>query len=208
MLSQPSMHAPLIEPAASNITAMFDARADGGSAPDSSAMPLRGATDAAVRLICMTPLDRRSGSAEFLQGLAEWASGRPEIAVELFWAGEGIMRAVLAAQPNPPNLVQHFAGRLELQAAVDLLSRCQALVLPRMSELSKAAATYALLSGVHVVCGEMRRRKWGVLQGQANLHYYSRRRCETLRPILSEALAAPVPVAADLACLKAANYAA
>ncbi len=165
-------------------------------------------TSVPVRLICMTPLDRRGGSAEFLQGLAEWTTGRPETVVELLWAGEGIMRGVLAAQPNPPNLVQHFAGRLELQDVVAVLSRCQALVVPRLNELSRAAATYALLSGVQVLCGEMRRGKWGVLRARTNLHCYSRHHCETLLPVLSGALGTPGALAAELICLKAASYAA
>ena len=207
MPSPPLMPSPLIEPAASNITAIFDARVDQSQTAEGLPVQLRGAgAGGPVRVICMTPLDRKGGSAEFLQGLAEWAGGRPEMMVELLWAGEGVMRAVLAAQPNPPNLVQHFAGRLELHAIVALLLRCQALVVPRVSELSKAVATYALLSGMHVLCGETRRRKWGVLQQRTNLHCYSRHHCETLLPVLSDALA--TPVAAELACLQAASYAA
>ena len=207
MPSPPLMPSPLIEPAASNITAIFDARTDQNLTADGSAVLLRGAgAGGPVRVICLTSLDRKGGSAEFLQGLADWTAKRPELVVELLWAGEGVMRAVLAAQPNPPNLVQHFVGRLELQAIVALLVRCQVLVVPRVSELSKAVATYALLSGVHVLCGETRRKKWGVLQQRTNLHCYSRHHCETLLPVLSGALA--TPAAAELACLKAASYAA
>jgi hypothetical protein len=185
----------VVGPAVATVTAIFDAyRPSPRPAGDELVTLLREtAVRTDVRLLCMTPLERKGGGAEFLAGLAHWASLHPDIMVELVWAADGTMRTLLAAQPIPSNLVQRFVGCLDGRSIVDLLRYCQAFVMPARDELSSAVAIYALLSGMHVFCGGSKRGQWDAFRECPMLHHYSRHRSETSYLALSEAFGASAP---------------
>ena len=208
MPSPPPLPCPPLEPVPSAVTAIFDAHKAEPNRVAGGGAELRDAgTRAHVRTVCMTPLEQNTGCAEFLGGLAQWALRHPDITTEVVWAADGIMRTVLAAQPTPPNVVQVFAGRLDVKAVLGVLRRCQAFAVPSPSDWAEAVAIYALLSDVQVLCGEPKRRRWGVLAAAANLHCYSRRRGETLLPALNAAFS-PVLLAPGVQPFEAASYAA
>ena len=112
------------------------------------------ATSDAFRLVVRSPLTPPSGVLRMLDGVARAAERVPSMPIELHWIGDGDLRGVLAAQPLPDNLDQHFHGDLGRVDAACLYARSGVLIapfLPDDSGLFEMTAAEAMASGLVVL---------------------------------------------------------
>ncbi|MFC0406627.1 glycosyltransferase [Roseomonas elaeocarpi] len=114
-------------------------------------LPERRSGAAAHRVLYVGALTPRAGVADFLAFAAAWAERNRERRLELWWAGDGDLRAVLDAQPLPPNLEQSFLPAPTLEELPQLLSECGLLAVSGSSEELFDTVLRAMAGGLPVI---------------------------------------------------------
>ena len=89
---------------------------------------------AAHRLVHAGDLSPQSGAADLLTCVAACAEQQPGRPIEVWWAGEGDLAGVLAAQPLPRNVSQRFLGRLDAAGLAGAFGQCGLLVIPSCAD--------------------------------------------------------------------------
>ncbi len=89
---------------------------------------------AAHRLVHAGDLSPQSGAADLLACVAACAEQQPGRPIEVWWAGEGDLAGVLAAQPLPCNVSQRFLGRLDAAGLAGAFGQCGLLVVPSCAD--------------------------------------------------------------------------
>ncbi len=89
---------------------------------------------AAHRLVHAGDLSPQSGAADLLTCVAACAEQQPGRPIEVWWAGEGDLAGVLAAQPLPRNVSQRFLGRLDAAGLAGAFGQCGLLVVPSCAD--------------------------------------------------------------------------
>lgn len=111
----------------------------------------------AYRMVHAGDLSPQSGAADLLAGVAACAEQQPRRAMEIWWAGDGDLAGVLAAQPLPPNLSQRFLGRLDGPGLARAFGQCGLLVAPSLADNKQAQVAQGMAAGLPVL-GSMRSR--------------------------------------------------
>jgi len=106
---------------------------------------------AAHRMIHAGDLSPQSGAADLLAGVAACAEQQPRRTMEIWWAGDGDLAGVLAAQPLPPNLSQRFLGRLDGPELARAFGQCGLLVAPSLADYEQAQVAQGLAAGLPVL---------------------------------------------------------
>ena len=114
-------------------------------------------TPEAYRMVHAGDLSPQSGAADLLAGIAACAEQQPGRAMEIWWAGDGDLAGVLAAQPMPANLSQRFLGRLDRPALARVFGQCGLLVAPSLADDKQAQVAQGLAAGLPVL-GSTRNR--------------------------------------------------
>lgn len=105
----------------------------------------------AHRLMHAGDLSPQSGAADLLTCVAACAEQQPGRPVEVWWAGEGDLAGVLAAQPLPPNVSQRFLGHLDAPGLADAFGQCGLLVVPCLAGDRQATVAHGLAAGLPVL---------------------------------------------------------
>jgi len=105
----------------------------------------------AHRMIHAGDLSPHSGAADLLAGVAACAEQQPRRAMEIWWAGDGDLAGVLAAQPLPPNLSQRFLGHLDGPGLARAFGQCGLLVAPSLAGDEQAQVAQGLAAGLPVL---------------------------------------------------------
>lgn len=105
----------------------------------------------AYRMVHAGDLSPQSGAADLLAGVAACAEQQPHRAMEIWWAGDGDLAGVLAAQPLPPNLSQRFLGRLDGPALARAFGQCGLLVVPSLADGNQAQVAQGMAAGLPVL---------------------------------------------------------
>ena len=105
----------------------------------------------AHRLIHAGDLSPSSGAADLLTCVAACAEQQPDRRTEVWWAGEGDLAGVLAAQPLPRNASQRFLGRLNTAGMVDAFGQCGLLVIPSLADDGRALIAHGMAAGLPVL---------------------------------------------------------
>ena len=105
----------------------------------------------AHRLVHVGDLSPQSGAADLLAGVAACAEQQPSRAMEIWWAGDGDLAGVLAAQPLPPNLSQRFLGRLDAPGLARAFGQCGLLAVPSLADGGQAHVAQGLAAGLPVL---------------------------------------------------------
>ena len=105
----------------------------------------------AHRMVHAGDLSPQSGAADLLAGVAACAEQQPGRAMEIWWAGDGDLAGVLAAQPLPPNLSQRFLGRLDGPGLARAFGQCGLLVIPSLADGKQAQVAQGLAAGLPVL---------------------------------------------------------
>jgi len=105
----------------------------------------------AHRLVHAGDLSPESGAADLLTCVAACAEQQPSRPIEVWWAGEGDLAGVLAAQPLPPNVSQRFLGRLDAPGLADAFGQCGLLVVASLADGRQAQVAYGLAAGLPVL---------------------------------------------------------
>ena len=105
----------------------------------------------AHRMVYAGELSPQSGAADLLAGVAAYAERQPGRSVEIWWAGEGDLAGVLAAQPLPANVSQRFVGPLDAPGLAGAFARCGLLVVPSLAGGEQAHVAQGLAAGLPVV---------------------------------------------------------
>ena len=128
---QAAAHA--IEQLAAPIGRVFTVPTPFGVEPFLGCEPARQAP-AAHRLVHAGDLSPQSGAADLLTCVAACAEQQPARPIEIWWAGEGDLAGVLAAQPLPRNMSQRFLGRLATAGLASAFGQCGLLVVPSCTD--------------------------------------------------------------------------
>ncbi len=105
----------------------------------------------AYRMVHAGDLSPQSGAADLLAGVAACAEQQPRRNLEIWWAGDGDLTGVLAAQPLPPNLSQRFLGRLDGPGLARVFGHCGLLVAPSLADDKQAQAAQGMAAGLPVL---------------------------------------------------------
>ncbi len=105
----------------------------------------------AHRLIHAGDLSPPSGAADLLTCVAACAEQQPDRGVEVWWAGEGDLAGVLAAQPLPRNASQRFLGRLDAAGMASAFGQCGLLVVPSLADGGQALIAQGMAAGLPVL---------------------------------------------------------
>lgn len=109
------------------------------------------------RLVHAGDLSPQSGAADLLTCVAACAEQQPGRPIEVWWAGEGDLAGVLAAQPLPRNVSQRFLGRLDAAGLAGAFAQCGLLVVPSCADGGQASIACGLAAGLPVL-GSQRSR--------------------------------------------------
>jgi hypothetical protein len=138
------------------------------------------------RLLHVGPLSPDSGAVEALIALAAWAERHPSESAAIWWAGEGDLAGVLAAQPLPDNLSQRFLGPLSRRELALALGDCGLLV--AVSAESSPPLVEALGAGCLIVANRRLPLARRMLQAGAPLWLFDPMRPTGLADMLQTAL--------------------
>ena len=105
----------------------------------------------AYRMVHAGDLSPQSGAADLLAGVAACAEQQPGRAMEIWWAGDGDLAGVLAAQPLPPNLSQRFLGQLDGPDLARAFRQCGLLLAPSLADDKQAQVAQGLAAGLPVL---------------------------------------------------------
>lgn len=119
--------------------------------------PLPLSATRAQRLLHVGEMTRHSGTADFLAGFVDWAERNGDDPAEIWWAGDGVLRGVLSAQPLPAHVRQRFLGRLGPDGILAAFADCEALVVLAYASDTAPVVAQALAAGLTVI-GSVRSR--------------------------------------------------
>jgi glycosyltransferase involved in cell wall biosynthesis len=103
------------------------------------------------RLLFVGAMEPESGAADFLLALVCWAEQYTSSQVEIWWVGDGPLRGVLAAQPTPGNLIQHFLEPISREELPSFLAGGGILVVPSFSGRIPDVVPEALSLGLPIL---------------------------------------------------------
>lgn len=109
------------------------------------------------RLLHVGEMSRHSGTADFLAGFVDWAERNAAQPAEIWWAGDGVLRGVLSAQPLPAHVRQRFLGRLGAGDVLATFAECEALIVLTWDGGTAPVVAQALAAGLAVI-GSVRGR--------------------------------------------------
>jgi glycosyltransferase involved in cell wall biosynthesis len=116
-----------------------------------SQRPIDRSAQQARRLIFSGRLIGAKGVVAAQADIAAWAAAHPDRLVEITWAGDGEMRAVLEQNPVPGNMRQTFTGHVGYQELAQLYSESGALLLPTLFDEWGLVVNEAMASGIPVL---------------------------------------------------------
>ena len=105
----------------------------------------------AHRIVYAGDLSPEAGVADLLAGVAACGEDLPNRSIEIWWAGEGDLAGVLAAQPLPSNVSQRFLGRLDPAGLARVFGQCGLLAAPALSGGKHLQVAQALAAGLPVL---------------------------------------------------------
>lgn len=106
---------------------------------------------AATRLLCCGVLSARKGVLPFLTQLDVWARAHPQVPLELWWLGDGDMRATLEGFACAPNLAQRFIGEVAYADLPGWYSQADILAFPSLLDEWGLVVNEAMASGLPVM---------------------------------------------------------
>ena len=107
--------------------------------------------EVAHRLLYVGDLSPTSSAPDVLIALAGWAETHPHERAEIWWAADGDLSGILAAQPLPPNLAQQFQGTVTREELPELMARCGILVASGHAATEDAPVVEAWAAGLIVL---------------------------------------------------------
>lgn len=105
----------------------------------------------AHRILFVGDLTPEAGVADLLLCARIWAEQNPNRQIEIRWAGEGDLQKVLAAQPLPANLRQHFSPLPRCAELAGLLADSTILAQPSFTETVRDFTADGLAAGLPVL---------------------------------------------------------
>ncbi len=102
------------------------------------------------RIVVVGDLTPSSGVADLLGAAMVWAEAHPDLALELWWVGDGDLAGVLAAQPLPANVSQVFHGQIERAELPAMFEQAGLLVVPSITEDARVPVAEAFATGLPV----------------------------------------------------------
>lgn len=145
----------------------------------------------AHRMIHVGELSPSSGAADLLISIAIWAEQHPERPVEIWWAGDGDLAGVLAAQPLPGTVSQRFLGHLDPPGMIRAFRQCGLLVVPSHAEDRQAPVAEALAAGLLVLGSRRNARVRQVVRHAVNGWRFDPAQPGEMFEVVSCALAVP-----------------
>jgi glycosyltransferase involved in cell wall biosynthesis len=106
---------------------------------------------ARTRLLCCGALSERKGVVPFLRELDLWARAHPDERLELWWLGDGDMRAALQAVPCAPNLAQRFLGAVPYADLPGWYAQADILAFPSLLDEWGLVVNEAMACGLPVL---------------------------------------------------------
>jgi len=106
---------------------------------------------ARTRLLFVGQLIERKGLRALHASLCSWCARQPGRRLELWFAGEGPLRAWLASQPRPANLDYLLLGDIAYEDLPKVYAQCGILVLPTYSDTWAMVVSEAMISGLPVL---------------------------------------------------------
>ena len=106
---------------------------------------------ATSRLMHVGVLTRRKGCDRFAHEAASWARDNPGKELELWWLGDGELRAELEAMEMPPNLVQRFCGAVPYAELPRWYAQADILAFPSLLDEWGLVVNEAMAAGVPVL---------------------------------------------------------
>ncbi len=110
---------------------------------------------ACTRLLCVGMLNSRKGVLPFARRLMAWAVNNPRPAgsepAEIWWLGDGDLRAELEALPWPPGLTPRFLGNVPYAEVPETYAQCDLLVFPTLLDEWGLVVNEAMAVGLPVL---------------------------------------------------------
>jgi glycosyltransferase involved in cell wall biosynthesis len=116
-----------------------------------AAVPRRRADGEMTRLLCVGTLTVRKGVLPFARCMIDWARRHPRRRLELWWLGDGPLRAELEALDWPETLRPVFCGNLAYDDVPPVYAECDALVFPTLSDEWGLVVNEAMAVGLPVL---------------------------------------------------------
>jgi glycosyltransferase involved in cell wall biosynthesis len=107
--------------------------------------------DSAYRLLHSGQLIERKGVMPFLHAMARHAAAHPDRRLEIWFVGDGPLRAAIETVTLPPNLHIQLLGHLPYNKLPDLYAQCGIQAFPTLSDEWGIVVNEAMAAGLPVL---------------------------------------------------------